>query len=53
VVFGRPGLWCLVMYMAAGGDISGCQRTWFVWAAVELMLNCCLMVVDWVCGRWF
>ena len=35
------------------GDICGCRRTWFVWATAELMLNRCLVVVDWVCGCWF
>jgi hypothetical protein len=50
MLFGRPGLWCLVPKVAAGGDVSGCRRTWFVWTAAELMLNRCLVVVDWVCG---
>ena len=45
MVFGRPSMWCLLTYVAAEGDLSGYWRTWFVWAATELMLNHYLVVV--------
>jgi uncharacterized ion transporter superfamily protein YfcC len=45
---------CHVVWLAWSmvfGAESGFRRTWFVWTAAELMLNRCLVVVDWVCGR--